>query len=254
MDIEPLTGARKSGFPLKKARWLLLAWITIAMLVRFTNLAGKPPWTDEFATLVFSLGNSYDSVPLNQVMAGSALLQPLQPNGAASLGEVTSLVVAQDNHPPVYFALTHLWLKWFPQQPYVSVWAARALAAGFGVLSVPGMYGLARLGFASELTAQLAAALMAVSPFGVYLAQEARHYTLGVLLAIASLACLLVAGESLWRGKPLPWRFVALWIGVNCLGLAVHYFFCLTLAAEAIALLGLSWWAASRRGELGAEC
>jgi len=40
--------------------------------------------------------------------------------------------------------------------------------------------------FRSRLVGQIAAAMMAVSPYGIYLAQEARHYTLAILLIIAS--------------------------------------------------------------------
>ena len=38
---------------------LLLLWIGIGTIVRFAHLTAKPPWTDEFATLVFSLGHSF---------------------------------------------------------------------------------------------------------------------------------------------------------------------------------------------------
>jgi uncharacterized membrane protein len=80
---------------------------------------------------------------------------------------------------------------------------------------------------------------MAVSPYGIYLAQEARHYTLAVLWVIASLSCLIVAGRSLRDQKLLPLLVGIAWVGVNALGMATHYFFVLTLLAEALVLLGL---------------
>ena len=220
-------------------RWLigrpLLLWIGIGTLLRFTQLTAKPPWTDEFATFVFSLGNSYQSVPLNQVMSIDVLLQPLRPNLKAGVGDVAALLLNEDNHPPLYFVLSHLWLKLFPTGEYVSLWAARSLPALLGVASIPAIYWLAKLAFGNRV-AQLAAAMMAVSPYGIFLAQEARQYTLAILWAIASLACLVMAVKHLHRGKTMPIWLILLWIVINSLGFATHYFFALTLCAEAISL------------------
>jgi len=66
------------------SRWfhflLLLVWLAIGTGLRFTHLTSKPPWTDEFATLVFSLGNSFRTVPLEQAITLNTLLMPLRPN------------------------------------------------------------------------------------------------------------------------------------------------------------------------------
>ena len=78
---------------------------------------------------------------------------------------------------------------------------------------------------------------MALSPYGIYLAQEARHYSLTVLWVIISLTC-LVQTLSLVREKKRVSLWLSLvWIAVNALGIATHYFFVLALAAEAIAFL-----------------
>jgi uncharacterized membrane protein len=79
---------------------------------------------------------------------------------------------------------------------------------------------------------------MAVSPYGVFLTQEARHYALGILWVIASLCCLVIAIQHLQRRTPLPIGVALCWVVVNALGIATHYFFSLTLFAEAIALVG----------------
>ena len=55
---------------------LLVFWTIIGGILRFTNLGAKSPWTDEFATMVFSLGNDFRSVPLNQLISLDTLLQP----------------------------------------------------------------------------------------------------------------------------------------------------------------------------------
>jgi len=222
---------------------LLLVWIVIGAALRFTNLTLKSPWTDEFATLVFSLGNSFQAVPLDQAISLETLLHPLQPNPEAGVGLVWQKLLTEDHHPPLYFMLAHKWMQLFPTSgEYISLWAARSLPAFFGVLSIPAMYGLGWVAFRSQLVAQFAAAMMAVSPFGIYLAQEARHYTLGILWVIASLCCFVVAVQHLKRRTILPIKVVLVWVLVNSLGIATHYFFSLTLFAEGIALMGLGLW------------
>jgi len=218
---------------------LLLVWITIGAALRFLELTGKPPWTDEFATLVFSLGNSFKTVPLDQAISLDALLAPLRPNPSAGASAVIHHLITEDHHPPLYFVLAHWWMQLFPASGgYVSLWAARSLPALFGVASIPAAYSLGFLAFRSRLVGQLAAAMMAVSPFGIFLVQEARHYALGILWVIASLCCLVVAVQYLNRQKPLPIWIALCWVVVNSLGIATHYFFSLTLCAEAIALIG----------------
>ncbi|WP_315789459.1 glycosyltransferase [Fischerella sp. JS2] len=227
-------------------RWfhpcLLLLWLLIGMGLRLTNLTAKPPWTDEFSTLVFSLGNSFLPVPLNQPITIDVLLQPLQPQSDATIQDVLTHLFSESNHPPLYFVLTHLWLKLFPTQAeLVSLWGARSLAAIFGAISIPAIYALSWLAFRSRSVSHLAAAIMAISPYGIFLAQEARHYTLAILWVIASLACLVVATGHIQKHTQLPIWLVFAWIGINALGVATHYFFALTLVTEAVVLIFLAW-------------
>lgn len=224
-------------------RWvqilILCGWIVLGAVLRFAYLADKPLWTDEVATIVFSLGNSFQPVPLNEVLTADQLIEPLRMNPEAGAASVLDHLLGESNHPPLYYLLTHYWLRLFPTDDgLVSLWGVRSLAALFGVLSIPAVFGLSWLAFRSVLAAQFAAALMAVSPFGVYLAQEARHYTLGILWVTASLAGLILAVRSLYHGKPLSAWACAGWVLVNWLGIATHYFFVLTLIAEAAVLVG----------------
>lgn len=229
---------------------LLLMWIAVGIGLRFTNLTAKSPWTDEFSTLVFSLGNSFRSVPLNQAISPDILLQPLHLNPTAGIADVIHHLREESNHPPLYFVLAHWWIQLFitPLAPFVNemgesrlFWVARSLPALFGVASIPTVYGLSRIAFRSPLVAQLAAAMMAVSPYGIFLAQEARHYTLAILWVIASLCCLMVAARNISYFQSLPLWVLLTWIIINILGISTHYFFTLTLGAEAIVLLALIW-------------
>jgi uncharacterized membrane protein len=220
--------------------FLLLLWTSIGAILRFSHLGSKPLWTDEFATLVFSLGHSFETVLLDRIISLDALLQPLQLAPVAGTQAVLQFLLTEDVHPPLYFVLSNVWLRSFSANTgLVSVELARSLPALLGTASIPAMFGLSWLVLRSPAAGQLTAAMMAVSPFGVYLAQEARHYTLGILWVIASLCCLGVTLRLMQHNRPLPLWLGALWILINGLGIATHYFFILSLGAMAIALLGL---------------
>ena len=215
---------------------LVLLWMAIALMLRFANLDLKPLWTDEFSTLVFSLGNSFRGVPIDRAIALSSLLEPLQWSPTATTGDVLHNLLLESNHPPVYFMLAHWWMELFRPSADSLVWIGRSLPALLGVISVPAIYFLGKFAFNSPLVGQCAAAMMAVSPYGIYLAQEARHYTLGILLVIASLFCLILSIKRIQEQAIIPLWTVAIWLIFNCLGIASHYFFVLTLCAQAIAL------------------
>lgn len=226
-----------------KTALLLLVWLVIGTSLRLSQLATKPPWTDEFSTLVFSLGNSFLAVPLDRAITLNTLLQPLQPNPAAGVAQVIQHLLTESNHPPLYFILAHWWMRLWPPDSLglASVWAARSLSACLGAASIPAVYGVSWLAFRSRLVSQLAAAIMAVSPYGVFLAQEARHYTLAILWVIASLSCLVITTQHIQQRTPLPAFVGASWVGINILGISTHYFYSLTLSAEALVLMALGW-------------
>ena len=113
----------------------------------------------------------------------------------------------------------------------------RSLSAIFGVTTIPAIFGLGWLAF-SPLVGQIAAALMAISPYGIYLAQESRHYTLTILWIIASMTCLIAIIPYLQKRRIFPIWLGCLWVTINSLGIATHYFFALVLAAEGLVIVG----------------
>ncbi len=221
---------------------LLLVWIGIGLILRFLNLAGKPPWTDEFATLVFSLGNTFKTVPLDQIITANDLLQPLMVDPHHGVSTAINSLIREDHHPPIYFALANIWGRLFAAPGgLVNLGVMRSLPALCGVLSIPAIYYLASLTFSSAIIAHLSALMMAVSPYGIFISQEARHYTMAVLFVIASLGCLVVAAKNLVNRRSLPWKISLLWVVINTLGMGIHYFFILTLAAQILVLIYLGW-------------
>jgi uncharacterized membrane protein len=217
----------------------LLAWITLGLLLRFINLDLKPASSIEISTIGYSLGHGFTAVPLNQVVTIDTLLSPLRFDTSIGYADVWEKLRQESTHPPLYFWLTHWWITlWTTDGALVSLLVVRSLSVIFGVLAIPGIFGLGFLAFASWRVAYLVAILMAISPYGIYLAQEARHYTLTVLWVIASLACLIKVVQLIERKAFLPMWLLCLWIIVNALGFATHYFFALALGAEVCALFG----------------
>ena len=229
--------------------WLVLFWLIVGIGLRFTNLDSKPPWSDEWATLVFSLGHGFRGIPLDQIISLDTLLLPARLDSTTQVKDVVESLMQESTHPPLYFILTHQWLKLFSQQDeLVSLAAARSLSALLGVLGIPAMFGFGWLLSRSLVVSQIAAGLMAVSPYGIYLAQETRHYTLAILWVIASSSCLIVAVRHLQKNIPPPNWLILTWVLVNSIGVATHYFMGLALVVETIILAG--FWLSDVRSRL----
>ncbi|MEM8503638.1 MAG: phospholipid carrier-dependent glycosyltransferase [Cyanobacteria bacterium P01_D01_bin.1] len=228
----------------RHAGWWLLGLFAIALLIRLTYLAAKPAWMDEISTILFSLGNSSRLIPTDQIITLEQMIRPLHLTPGATAKDAATYLLAENNHPPAYFVLAHWWMMFCHRltgetEGYASVWAARALPAFFGALAVPVSYWLGWISFRDHLTALLCAALMAVSPFSVFLSQEARHYTLAILMVMGSMGCFVLAVQAVREQRKLSWLTVLGWVMVNALGIAVHYFCAITYLVEGLALLSL---------------
>ncbi len=224
------------------------------MMLRFYHLEDKPASSIEIATLGFSLGHGFSQIPLDRIILASTLLSPLKLDLTINSADVINRLFAESTHPPLYFWLTHWWIGLFTNDgELVSLKVGRSLSAIFGGLAIPAIFGLSWLTFCSlgkypiaklnhRLTAHIAAIMMAFSPYGIYLAQEARHYTLSILWIIASISCLIVAIKHLYHYCKIPWWISPIWIVVNSLGIATHYFFSLALILEGFVIVGFWFW------------
>lgn len=217
--------------------FLLSIWILIGTILRYNFWADKPADSIEISTLGYSLGHNFLDIPLDKVITWQQLLSPLRFDATTPYSDVIHNLMTESTHPPLYFLLTHFWLKIFTQDgEIVSLAVGRSLSALFGVLAIPAIFALGCFAFRSQIVGQIAAALMAVSPYGIYIAQEARHYTLTILWIMASLAFLIQAIRYIQQQKILPLWLGCFWVIVNSLGIATHYFFALTLAAEGLVM------------------
>jgi uncharacterized membrane protein len=225
---------QKSG--LVRHIWLYLS-IFIGCGLRFLDLDRKLPWTEELTAIGLSLGNSFDFLPLDRSINVTELLSPLIPPDRVN--PIAAMVggMAELHQPPLYFGLLHLWLRLFPPQGgLVHLWGARALSALIGTLTIPIVYTYSHSIFKSRSIANLTAAMLAVSPYAVYLSQEALPYHLAALWATISIGCTVEFARYLSGDRDLRWRSILLWTLVNYLGLATHYLFAIVVVAETVAL------------------
>ncbi|MBD2104799.1 glycosyltransferase family 39 protein [Leptolyngbya sp. FACHB-261] len=235
-------------FRLAKSQ-LLLVLLVVGTGLRFWHLGDQPLWTDEVLSALFSLGKRLQDVPLDQVLEAADLRPLFQLNVEASLGSIAEAVKTDSTHPPLYFYLSHLWLRLLGNGSLQDLpWRLRSFTALTSSLGILAIYVLGRVAFrGAQAKALLLTALVAVSPFAVYLAQEARHYSLAILCLIGALTALFALLDELHKGRSLSLMLLLAWALSNAIGLYVHYFYLLAWLAQLVVLalaLARSWHSA----------
>ena len=220
--------------------WRLLIVVAICWgcWLRFYKLDAKVYWEDEVFTSLRLSGYSHQEL-VEQTFHGDIvypadLLQFQIAHEDKSIGDVIH-GLTEDTHPPAYFVLLRLWSNWFGY----STTSVRALSATVSLLLLPSVFGIAWLLFERspqrQAIAELATALVAVSPYQISLANEARMYSLLPVATTLAGLCLLWAirrqrqglnrGDRL--GKPLSkraYRHAWGWYGLlSASSLYVHW-------------------------------
>jgi uncharacterized membrane protein len=190
---------------------------------------------DEVLTALFSYGRTFLDVPYGQALPLAVFEQLFTLNPTATCSQIAATVATQSVHPPLFFCWLHQWLAVF--QGVVAPWmlVLRLFPALLGIGAIAAAYQLNRTLF-SDKAGLASAAIMAVSPFAVYLSQEARHYTLPMVLIILALLGLHQVLQNLSQPR-LNWAVWLGWVVVNGVGFYVHYFFLLAFVAQAAILL-----------------
>jgi uncharacterized membrane protein len=187
---------------------LLLLAVVLGLVLRFELLGLKPLWMDEVITGIFSSGHGYEAVPLEQAVNVGAF-RSIFAFAPSRCADIADRVATQSVHPPLFFCWMHGWLAMFRDgQDWVMVW--RSLPALVGGLLVVVMYGLNRVAF-GEKAAVGGAWVMALSPFAVYLSQEARHYTVP-MVAIALGLMGMVRIQQDWQQRRVD---LWVWLGLG---------------------------------------
>ncbi|MBD2297320.1 glycosyltransferase family 39 protein [Nostoc sp. FACHB-190] len=177
--------------------WLKVLVISILFLgiyFRFINLDGKVYWNDEVYTSLWLSGHPsteiVDKFYHGEIVNVGMLKQYQQINPTQGVSSaITRLAIEDSQHPPLYYILAWFWSAWFGN----SVAIIRSLSAVISVLSLVSVYYLCRELFTSSLTRWITVSLIAISPFHLLYAQEAREYSLWTLTIIIANYTILLA-------------------------------------------------------------
>lgn len=224
-------------------RLLILGLLLFGIYARFADVGQKVYTVDEVRGLLRASGSTSQEF-VQTVYTGEPITnRDLQNYQTASinrpLSDALSAFANNPEHPPLYYLLMR-----FSLQLFQTATASRWLAIAFSLLLLPATYWLCQILFASANISSAAigwstVVLIAISPFHVLLAQEARQYTIWALLAIVSSAFLLKALQINRSSEPasnskntwLPW----LGYGVSAtLGMYSHLFFTWVLVTHGL--------------------
>lgn len=175
-------------------RFIIAILLLLSVFFRFVNLDQKVYWFDETFTSIRISG--YKEIEVVKQFANARIvdLESLQKYQRINtekgvLDTIESLAIEDSQHPPIYYVMARIWAQWFGS----SVAVMRSLPAVISLLALPCIYWLCLELFKSSLTGWVAVSLLAVSPFQVLYAQEARQYSLWVVTILLSSAALLRA-------------------------------------------------------------
>ncbi|MEM6839989.1 MAG: glycosyltransferase family 39 protein, partial [Cyanobacteria bacterium P01_C01_bin.120] len=175
--------------------------VSIGVLLRLLNLSGKFFWIDEAFTAFRLSGftesdllQAWTDAPL--ITAGDLLQYQFPAAGTSFVTTIRELAVHEPQLPPLYFVLTRWWVQLLGD----SIATIRSFSVLTSIAALPMLALLSRELFVSKLPAYIAVALMAVSPFQVLYAQEARPYSLWTLGVIA------MSWSLLWALRSRTWQ------------------------------------------------
>jgi mannosyltransferase len=178
-------------------RWLdglvLVPIVGIALTLRFARLTSKPFWFDECF-----------SVELARLRLGSFL----------------RVIWWREANMSLYYSLLRAWLHFGQSELFI-----RSLSVFFAVATLPVIYWLGRQLYDRKV-AFLASALLAFNAYNVRYSQEARSYTLFVLLATLSSGWFVS-----WVHTPTR-RSRTAYILTSILAVYAHFYALLLIAAQ----------------------
>lgn len=183
---------------------LLLGVLLAAFLIRLWHLNLESFWADEGWTMLLSSGPRLTDVVVT---------------------------MANDQHPPLYFALVHGWVRVAGDSEY----AVRLLSAFASLIGVALVYRLSADLFGRE-AGLLAALVLALTDNDIMLAREARHYAQMALFAVACTLFYFRFVRSLSRsprGRRVNWNGVG-WVLSAAALLYTHYLGGFVLIVQAI--------------------
>jgi uncharacterized membrane protein len=182
--------------------YLTLILLILGLFFRLAYLGEKIFWVDEVSTVLRVSGYTKGEVTAKLLEKQSFTINTLQQYQQVTddrplLATIAALKTSPE-HTPLYFVITRFWLDLWGS----SVVKIRNLSVIFSLLSILALYYLCRELFPSPQVGNIAISLMAISPFYVAYAQEARPYSLWILLIIISSVAFLRVFKY---DRPIDW-------------------------------------------------
>jgi uncharacterized membrane protein len=181
------------GYP---AAFAFVLFAVVFCCLRFVRLEQKLYWVDEVATSEHitpdadnQIESGLASGDIRNIRQIASLMELSKP--ATLSGTVVDLVASDPHHTPPYYLLLNLWSRFFGLEPG----KLRLLSAVFSFAAVPALYWFALELFQSNLIAAISVWLYALSPFELIYAQQAREYSMWILLILLSSASLIRAAR-----------------------------------------------------------
>lgn len=174
-------------------QFLIVVCLVVGLIFRCVNL-DKIYWYDESFTWLrisgYTEAEAVQDLTNKQLVAPNAFERYQQVNAEKGLLDtVQGLVTEEPQHMPLYYVLARLWAGWYGD----SIPSVRLLSVIFSILAVPCMAWLCWELYQSVWVAWIGMILLAVSPFQVIYAQEARPTALWSVTILLSSAALLRA-------------------------------------------------------------
>jgi hypothetical protein len=119
-----------------------------------------------------------------------------------SIADMLDWVIKIDQHPPLYYLLLNSWIARYGDTPYY----ARLLSVLFGAGTIPIIYLIGKR-MSGEVVGLTAAVFLALSPYHIYFAQEARMYTLLTFNAAVAIYALVRLLTDVRAKKPIGSQF-----------------------------------------------
>ncbi|HEY9649239.1 MAG TPA: glycosyltransferase family 39 protein, partial [Coleofasciculaceae cyanobacterium] len=221
-------------------RPLIIILLVLGVFFRFSNLDKKVYWIDEVHTSVRIAGYGkqefVELVSKGQIIGIEDLQKYQRLTPERGLGDAIKALAGNAEHSPLYYLTARFWTSALGS----SVAAIRSWSAVISLVAFPCIYWLGLELFASPLVAWMAVGLIAVSPFHVLYAQEARQYSLWAVTILLSSATLLWTIRD--KTEKIPVSKWGIYASTIALGLYAHLLFALTLLGHGIYLVALDGW------------
>jgi len=170
----------------------------LGVLARFSHLGTKSLWLDEAISLEIA---------------------------RLDWQSLFAVLTRHEANMSFYYFLLHFWIRLGQSE-----FAIRSLSAVFGALTIPAIYFLGTF-LGGKRAGVIAAFLVALNPAHIAYSQEARAYSLAILLAVVSSLLLL---RAMWSNSRAVWLAYA---ATNVCGVYSHVFFAWLVVVHAIVLL-----------------